>query len=399
MKSTYGSRIFTCFILITLAFTIYFCASQVAVAQNLKSQVQNLETTLKENNLRDNKDVTHFLEYLHKLIDLRSEVAGFDTSIAASGGFDNGRYSSSAVDAQMGVERTFYPHALRFKTASKFIFSPSSIQNEMTSILVNYDYYLSKNVEVYGFIERFSDSYMGIKQRYESGFGFLLEFDSEPSKGLSLEGAKEMVTLQLYDDLRENFARCINESPINEETKETILLDLQRIDREHKNIRYTLQKKRSPFTWVIAFSLFSEVEQVEVNTGTVDPETHKDIIVPIEPGQFYRLTLRPSFRWRLSDVVSLSSWFYWKASLRKVKSFFDDSRLDIYSNLDFKLAKDLLWGGAASVSLDYQFHYDWMPPMLTNEQIDYYLERNLNLLFVRAGKFHNYLAVKFKFAF
>jgi len=398
---------------VALALIILICSSQIAAAQDLKAQVRSLRAVFKENKtLVNDKDepVSTFFAYLDKLMEVKSDLGASSVTISAAGCFDNGRYSAGAVDVKTSIARDLYPHTLRFEAASKFMFSPASVQNELTSILINYDHYLSKKVELYGFIQRFSDSFMSIKQRYESGLGIKLEFDAQPHKralsGTSSAGPidiqtgrqRQVATLEEYLKLRNEFIGYIQKSGLSREDKETIYQGLSIIDRERKDTEIAVIKKESPFTWGLALSFLSEVEQAEIDTGTVDPETQKNIIVLIDPSQFFRLSVRPSFRWQLSDTVSLNSQFYWKPSLRKT-GFLKDSRLDIISKMNFIVAKDFLWGGPASVSVDYQFHYDWMPPMIPSELIQSYVDRGITLRFDSGAKFHHYYAVNFSISF
>jgi hypothetical protein len=387
---------------------VIFYSFRVAPAADLKSQVQSLKALLKEKGLLNEKEkstdprIIGFLACLDRLVQLKTDLAALEASLSASGCFDDGRYNSGAVDVQADVNRSSYPHELRFRASSKFLFSPTVVQNELTSTLLNYDHHLSEHLEVYGFIERFSDSFMSIKQRYESGVGFKLEFDTRPRAERRRDASEDLIasrTLEEYPDLERYFEECIKSSTLIPDDKDAILEGARILSTEHRYVTIARLKKQSPFSWGIAFSLLSEVEQAEINTDTVDPETQKTINVILNPSQFFRLTVRPSFTWRFSKAASLNSQLYWKGSLRKAGVFFTDSRLDLRSEMKFNVAKDFIWGGPASVSIDYQFHYDWMPPAIPEDQVRNYSDRDIILKYTSGGNYHHYVAVRFNIKF
>ncbi len=385
--------------------------AQPARGADLKTQVSALKQFLRENGVADPDlagPVNAFLAYLSELIDLRSELNSLNAVIGMAASFDNSRYSSSATSMDTALTKELYPSTLRFRAATKFIFSSQSVQNELTSILINYDYYLTPNIELYSFLERFSDSFMSIKQRYESGVGVKFEFDADPLRGRSsgglspaarsarneealMEAREKAELVGRYFELKDRFLA----SPLIGRLGDKLIhvhAILESIERDRRSTELGLEKKRSPFNLGLALSVFSEVEQADIDTDTIDPSTGENIQLLMDPVQLYRFTIRPSFNWKLSDSVTLSSQLYWKGSSM---GFLKDARLDLYSKLDFRVAKDFLWGGPLSVSLDYQFHYDWRPPALPAAQVRDYAARGIALKYTAGEKYHHYMAIKF----
>ena len=43
-----------------------------------------------------------------------------------------------------------------------------SVEEDVTKILVNYDYYFERWLEVYGFMERFTNNFLSIDQRWRT---------------------------------------------------------------------------------------------------------------------------------------------------------------------------------------------------------------------------------------
>ncbi len=386
-------------------------AAQPAPGADLKTQVSALKQFLRDNDIvePDPAGPVHaFLAYLGELIDLRSELSSLNATIGMAASFDNSRYSSSATTMDASLTKELYPSTLRFRAATKFIFTSQSVQNELTSILINYDYYLTPHVELYSFLERFSDSFMSIKQRYESGVGIKFELDADPLRGTRRDGqasggrsarneealmeAREKAELaSRYFELKDRFLASPLVGRLGDKLIHVRAL-LESIERDRRSTELGLAKKRSPFNAGLALSVFSEVEQADIDTDTIDPSTGENIQILMDPIQLFRFTIRPSFNWKISDSVTLSSQLYWKGSSI---DFFKDARLDLYSRLDFRVARDFLWGGPLSVSLDYQFHYDWRPPAIPAAQVLDYAARGIDLKFTAGERYHHYMAIKF----
>ena len=381
-----------------------------AAGADLKTQVSALKQFLRDNDVVETDlagPVHAFLAYLGELIDLRSELSSLNAVIGMAASFDNSRFSSSATTMDAALTKELYPSTLRFRAATKFIFTSQSVQNELTSILINYDYYLTPHVELYSFLERFSDSFMSIKQRYESGVGVKFELDADPLRGTRggrppvprsarneealMEAWEKAELASRYFVLKDRFLA----SPLIERLGDKLIhvrAILESIERDRRSTELGLAKKRSPFNVGLALSVFSEVEQADIDTATIDPSTGENIQILMDPIQLFRFTIRPSFNWKISDSVTLSSQLYWKGSSI---DFFKDARLDLYSRLDFRVARDFLWGGPLSVALDYQFHYDWRPPAIPAVQVLDYAARGIDLKFTAGEKYHHYMAIKF----
>jgi len=398
---------------VLFAFLVLWSGS-LSFGQDLKSRVDNLKAFIKEklpNVDVQNQKIKAYLNFMDVLVGKKRDINVLKATISPLGLIDNARNSSMSASFDTNITKDLYPNALRFKTSTKFSFSNNSVQNEITSILFNYDYYLSDTLELYGFMERFTDSFMSIKQRYELGSGVKFEygldpiasFVKNPNKSISGEDKRveEKVLVKFlagYGRLRGEFLEFIWACVEEPDLRDQILALIEPFERDVKLIKIAYKKKRSVLTVGIAFSLFSEVEQAELNTGAKDPTTSKDIIVLLDPAQMLRLTIRPSIAWKISDSAELSSALYWKLPLaRGVNLFGQDDRVDFQTKFDLQVAKDFIWGGPASLSLEYQYHFDRNPPALSADQRLKY--RDMALLYFHAGKSHGYYALKFNISF
>jgi hypothetical protein len=81
----------------------------------------------------------------------------------------------SKLNLNSSVSKGFYPNELTFITDSNFQLEDGAVKENVTKLLLNYEYFLRQWLEGYLFVERFSDSYLSIQQRYEIGTGIKLE--------------------------------------------------------------------------------------------------------------------------------------------------------------------------------------------------------------------------------
>ena len=84
----------------------------------------------------------------------------------------------SKLNLTSSIGKGFFPYELTFVTDSIFQLEDGAIKENVTKLLLTYQYYFQKWLEGYAFVERFSDSYLSIQQRYEIGTGIKLETDS-----------------------------------------------------------------------------------------------------------------------------------------------------------------------------------------------------------------------------
>jgi len=151
----------------------------------------------------------------------------------------------------------------------------------------------------------------------------------------------------------------------------------------------------------VAFSLFADLEQAELEVPTC--ETIDGMIIsttkkiPPKPDQRLRLTLRPRVVFSPNDYLTLSGHIYFKYALTgetRVNGH-RDLRKDGLARLEMKLPSDLKWAQKLSFILEYQYHYDSVPPFLTGADLKKY---NLTEE-VRAENIHHQVLFKLAIEF
>jgi hypothetical protein len=240
--------------------------------------------------------------------------------------------------------------------------SDEELSEDVTSIKMSYDHYFTPKWEGFAFFERFSDSFMQIDQRYEVGTGLKWEkkFRHQPSKIEGAENLKKAIKAFVDAVEADKGTGCLlerNWAPIK------VPDSLKGSTGAENRLFQHLEKGAARAEVGISAALLAEFEQSDtlnfttlIGSGLVTSQTAK-------PGdKRYRLSVRPSGKWNVSDEVSFALAVYLKPALdapRKVNGV-RDYRIDARAAMDWKIKsgedKDV------SVVLSYDWHYDSVPP-------------------------------------
>jgi hypothetical protein len=99
------------------------------------------------------------------------------------------------IDSAVTLTRGTYPQVFHLKTSVGVILTGKNFQEDVSSLRMSYGHYTAGGaVEIYGFAERISDSYMSIDQRWEVGGGTYIALRG----GLTKAAARKLIAL-CYD--------------------------------------------------------------------------------------------------------------------------------------------------------------------------------------------------------
>jgi len=256
------------------------------------------------------------------------------------------------------VEKGTYPRQFRFDAKSNVRFKKNKLEEEVTTFLLNYDYYVSPNVEAYAFIERFKNSYLGINQRYEIGFGAKLEkrlgkFKNELSKNIdSLFG--------------------VYKSQVN---KNQVILDTflnnpnHRELEEYKELEMTsLRRDQTRLIIGIAFSLFYELEKADELVANNNADT-----LTLESENRYRFVIRPSLELKASKSLTFYGHCYAKfplfAPYNSKTNPHGDYRIDAILNAKLNLSNNLEGNEKVALLVSYSHRFDNDPPSISYNNV------------------------------
>jgi hypothetical protein len=295
-------------------------------------------------------------------------------------GDSSGPRSLFKLNTGIGLSRGVYPSELTVDTFLSLQLANGQVQEDVTSLKISYDYHTTKELQYFGFVERFSDNFLSISQRYEVGFGARLGF----SFG-RLNDWRE--TDRQFANFRRNLpavravaAKLPTLGQIR--LQPTGLLDEPRFEKTLDNLDQMVRDRQERLFLGIAASVFAEVEQAAID-ATSFPIAPASGQAPVRVKTFldgshrYRLNIRPTIRFRASREVSFRVYPYMKLPIdgpRHVTLPNGQRRLDYRRDV----LSDMTWSirpeetGLEGVDFIFTFNhfFDNAPPMLPQRVID-----------------------------
>ena len=294
---------------------------------------------------------TAFIKMLAKHED---EMRGW--SIELSGSYVGERayrQKKSNIDASAEVTKGRYPRQFRFKMKTKVQYCDGDLSEDLMALLLNYDYYVHENVSVYAFIERFSDSYMGIEHRFENGVGMMWE------------GTYGIVDSKKIDKIASSTGWNLMEE---EERRE--------LEAFKKTALIHLKKKDARLKFALAGSIFYEMEHPE-DVELVLDDAHPDTVnIEMDFEQMIRCVLRPSIGVKVNSNITLYGHCYFKVRAFNDGRFLDteDHRIEALLSAKLGLTKDDYGNEKVALKAEYEYRYDNQPREYTykHNNIEFY---------------------------
>ncbi|MDH3285787.1 MAG: DUF481 domain-containing protein, partial [Acidobacteriota bacterium] len=223
------------------------------------------------------------------------------------------------VDA--AVKQGSYQGQLRFALGAQVEFKNETVEENVTNLVVNYDHYFRPWFEIYGFAERFSNSYMGIDQRWEGGGGILLEYDGRArsrdrfcdSRGGTARGYSGR-EVKLTRRARERMAQY--KDVVRQELLREGFIERDTLE-EYCSYAPGIAKRNAKLQLGLALSAFSDFEQPKAFTLTArwaDEREEDPATMELTPSSSQRLhfTVRPNVTWRPSSGLQVDALYYHK---------------------------------------------------------------------------------------
>jgi hypothetical protein len=352
------------------------------------------------------------LEYTAKLRAYETEIGRVRGSVTFGTTGDT-TSSQDQFKATAGIDFSVgtYPSQLRVLTKADVRNTNNELSEDVSTFLVNFDHYFVKSeqgaiapcfvpatvadtpaerrqqrtdrgaqapvrrlLESYGFIERFSDSFMGINRRFEVGGGVKLEWHSG---SLTDKGCAALRTLE---GLRAEYAGV--ETAFNELAEITNPADPQSFSSlfprsTFYNRAAFARNQYSKWETGVAFSLFRESERPSefvttvldaANQPLLDDDENvitKKLAPPTTNGE--RFTVRPSLIWRPRDDFKLTTVYYYKMKLgadSRVNGV-RDVRRDVSLAAEWTVGELTKTRGQPTIVLALEEHEDSVPPDLS----------------------------------
>lgn len=338
------------------------------------TQLKIVQTKI-ENFAADKKTIASYLANIKKMKAAGAELS--KPSISIETGFNGDTAGDSSIyNLAIGavLDYTSYPNEFRFQASSKVQSQDKKMNENVTNLLVNYDHYILPWLEIYGFAQRFSDTYMSIQQRYDIGTGFKLECNLPASRQ-----AKDKISE--YDSIcqsLEDFGKAKLRSLGTDEDRKKLddnIRDLVQIAKKYKE---SYKKKYTSMELSLAFSIFAGMEQADLEV-MVPEKVNDEIImntkkISLEADQRLMFSVRPKVIFRPLEHVTFRGYIYIKYPMNGVLYVNGrrDLRKDLYASLEVGMPESSKWVNKLSFIIEYQWHYDSVPPSIQGDDLIVY---------------------------
>ena len=295
----------------------------------------------------------------------------------ASFGFLGNSNSESEIyriNGGIHIESGSFPQDFEFSTLLNIQIDNGQLQENLSNLRISYDRFLKNKrdpfrYEGYSFINRRSDQFMGISQRYELGAGIITAFWKK-----KLHDRSQARYDKYHREVIQWRAKGPNAVDVTVRGYPSYTwtgIDSSAFETLHdsrERIANTIIKKRSPLRLGLLIGVFYEVESASASDELLTAGGPEMFTRNFEVTNRFRWEIRPSVNWRLSEDVyfKVAPFFKfpfpheWKTQVGD--EMLIDARLDLFADLIFSLQDNF------TLSIDYNFYYDFAPAsMLLND--------------------------------
>jgi tetratricopeptide (TPR) repeat protein len=210
----------------------------VTYGKDISKIFEDLEKVLpqKADWLKDYKQACTFLKQKQQ------EKDSLNVSIGAGFSGDEAQGEQlSKLNVSAELSKGFYPNVFSFATGNSFEFKKEELVENVTSLNMKFVHYLLPEIQGYAYIERRTDSYMSIQQRYDIGGGVAFEIESP------VMPPKASFDIKKYNDEKKAFEKLRDHLILEQELveyKEKLLVELKdqkKIDKLSKHLKKLLK--------------------------------------------------------------------------------------------------------------------------------------------------------------
>jgi len=365
-------KILPCILAIFL-FTSPICYSQgyeeefKAVYQKFKNQ--KLETGTSPEDQKELKELELLMNYLNAFTSNEEALNG-GVEFGFSGD-ETELQNLLQINAGVNIDYGNYPYQLDFSTSIQTVINNGIFQENVSNIDISFDYsHVNAGnglwLENYILLRRFSDNYLGINQRYETGLGFIFNYRS---KGLTPDGTKienELNRKPTFKTNGDDLIVCYEEickrsNNLQKLSKE----ECNAITKTRKVYRNANRVKYNRLRLALLLGVFYEIDQ-SIAQNNLQVNGQDSLFTVTFPTQtFVRWVLRPTFEFQPNDMLKIKINPYLKFPLGSVNQsevrlnnlvdIRNDYFIDLQTSISAKVSKKISFG------ISYQYLYDNAP--------------------------------------
>jgi hypothetical protein len=291
---------------------------------------------------------------------IQSEIDSLSFSLSAGySGDSSAARSVDKLDFGAGLAKGGYPDEFHFDFSSSnqlrryLTTGGSSVENFIT-VQASYERHLLPFFKAFGFIERFSDTYLNIQQRYEAGIGI----KGEAEIGLTRAGREKVRAVQ-------DFRAALDDSRGGSGPDSGLPAEALAVDEAgFRRTLTALRKRHAVLALGLIVTVMAEVERAEIEMSDGSKQA-------LDPSRRFRLTVRPGLTWVMTEGLSLKWKTYFKLPVfgpARALAFDGRSLYDLRSDTIVTLRYDLpgapSWARKISLIAEYKYFFDNVPPFV-----------------------------------
>lgn len=314
-------------------------------------------------------------------------------------GDEAGQKSLFKLNTGISLSRGVFPSELTVVSRFLLTVRDNVLQEEVTSLAITYDYHTSNKFEYFAFAERFTDSFLSIQNRYEIGFGGRIGKDFGYVGTQQVADAIKTVEQQISPIQTALAAGRRAGDPVP---------DVAAYQRAAHNLDHINRDNQSRLFLGIAASAFAELERAEMEaisipvTGSVSASDQIKSKVLLDSEHRYRLSIRPTIKFRPSPQVELIVFPYWKLPLDGDR-YVDtpsgrrlDYRRDVLSQMTWSIKQGQTGLENVDVIFSFNHFFDNVPPRLPQSLINTAATNNRKYVATEAERSHQLVALTLK---
>ena len=345
--------------------------------QNFLDTLKSKEETL--------KSILAYGKFLNRLIQEERNQKKL-TGSAGLGFYSDDSESNllNRINNSFSIKRGSYPSELDVSSTIVIQNNNGTLAENLSLQQITYDYNLAKNIESFVFLDRFSNQFLGIDQRYEIGGGVLFDFFDGESN-LTKKGKSLLASLINVNGIKNQhwFKQITPKDKLNE--AETTLRKTR--DRNHRSILKEYKKIR----FAVLFGIFHEFETAKINRIISVPindtiSIDRSVTANVPTISTWRWEVRPTFDVRFNDEVKLKLRPYFKFPFgpwqKELQVFNEETmeidtkeRADIRLNLQAELA---ISSDPVQAKITYRYFKDYLPPFGIADEAGSRFDRLIN---------------------
>lgn len=347
-------------------------SSRLSRLIQFQDKIQGIDPT----NLSEHKDtVTKFLAVFKEVRnyelgnrDLKGTVNfGFNGNQSSSSKlFNNNNNSIYNIIGGLSLSRGTYPSQLEISTQLNVSLVNGKLTENLSNINISYDRHFSDQaglaLESYSFLNRRTDIFLGVTQRYEIGGGVIIASWSRKIHDLKVAEKIENLENKFSNIKVESgvLTSCLNDCiKLGENIKEA---DVELIVKSQEKIQNSIIKQNSPMRIGMLVGLFVETEKTMFSDSLLVDNSKVFRTVDFDPTVRLRWEIRPTLDFRImrnAVSVKIRPYFKFPMPWDWTKTIGNKDVFDF--RMDFPMIVNIKVNEEFSINLSHTIFYDHTP--------------------------------------